>query len=348
LELGGTLLIWLFFKRFLFSLDAERAHRFGVFFMSLLARVPFVLRKICSAQKLSVIHSQRKNLVTTAAGISFVHPVGLAAGFDKNGELLNAIESLGFSFVELGTVTPRAQLGNESPRLFRRVGDQALFNRMGFNNHGADKLAEKLKKFRKKNPQTLLRVGVNLGKNKDTLAELADRDYAMLAHRFAALADYLVVNVSSPNTPGLRDLQTVKSLEPIIKAVLAETRMQSVGGRSCPVFLKLAPELEGEALKDIFVAGDDWGLSGYVLTNTLAGEHRGLKGGWSGGPLRQKSLRALEYARHATDRPLISVGGILTETEAQDRLLAGASLLQIYTGWVYRGPRFPSSIVNSL
>ncbi|MEO5667583.1 MAG: quinone-dependent dihydroorotate dehydrogenase [Bdellovibrionota bacterium] len=335
--------LWNLVKRLLFRLDAETAHRYGVFFVKLLGSLsPRLLARVLGSFDLASPRSKR--LATRIAGVDFAHPLGLAAGFDKNGELLPFAEALGFAFIEVGTVTPRAQSGNEKPRLFRDSKRSALFNRMGFNNEGADVVEKRLRVFRKKT--SLLRVGVNIGKNKDTPNELAAQDYALLAHRFAALADYLVINVSSPNTPGLRDLQSLKNLEPIIQGVLAAVHASD--RPDCAVFLKLAPEVHGEALKDILQAAEAWGISGFVLTNTLGGEYRGLTGGWSGGPLKTLAAKSLEYARYATALPIISVGGILTPEEAAQRLKSGAQLVQIYTGWIYRGPAFPGEIVRYL
>ncbi len=282
--------------------------------------------------------------------LDFQHPLGLAAGFDKNAELLDSAQSLGFAFIEVGTVTPRPQPGNERPRLIRVSQNLALFNRMGFNNDGADVVAERIKKFRTKialkNLPNTLKIGVNIGKNKDTTAQLAAQDYAMCAEKFAKLADYLVVNVSSPNTPGLRDLQNIKSLEEIFKAVKEATIRQDCS--KLPILLKLAPEIDPEQLKDLIEAADSWGVDGYVLTNTWGGKHKGFTGGWSGQPVAEYSLNSLRYARTATQKTIINVGGILTPDEAQARLAAGADLVQIYTGWIYAGPRFPSDIVRFL
>jgi dihydroorotate dehydrogenase len=337
---------WFLVKKLLFCFDAETAHGLSVGFMKILGRVPFLLRLFTRpALNFEFLKEKALNVPLTKT-LEFVHPVGLAAGFDKNAELMALAENLGFAFVEVGTVTPRAQAGNDKPRLFRDPAREALFNRMGFNNEGADRVAKRLLHYRKQHPHSHLRVGVNLGKNKDTPAEFAPQDYALLAQRFASLADYLVINVSSPNTPGLRDLQELRKLEPIVKSMMAEVQAQS--SYACPVFLKLAPEVEGESLKDTLAAAESWGVYGFVLTNTLGGEFKGQKGGWSGGPLRERALKNLEYARCATQRPLISVGGILTEEDAQLRLRAGATLVQVYTGWIYRGPTFPGDIVRSL
>jgi dihydroorotate dehydrogenase len=305
---------------------------------------------LTQSQQVKNISNVKSLKVQLATGLCFEHPVGLAAGFDKNAELLDIAQDLGFSFIEVGTVTPKAQIGNDKPRLFRVPSKEALFNRMGFNNKGSEYVFHQLKKFKEKQKKSkgknCLKVGVNIGKNKDTPMDLAPQDYALLARKFAFLADYLVVNVSSPNTAGLRDLQELKKLEPIVKSVLAEAR--SATNNPCPIFLKLAPELSGEVLKETIQATETWGIQGFVLSNTLAGEHQGLQGGWSGALLRDIGLNNLKLAREVTQLPLISVGGIMNEADAQTRLREGAALVQIYSGWIYRGPSFPSEIVKSL
>jgi dihydroorotate dehydrogenase len=336
-------LLWAWVKRIFFRIDAERAHHWAVRGMTLLGRVhPALLARVVGTPSLR--SPQAKALATHVAGLDFDHSLGLAAGFDKNAQLLPYAQALGFAFVEIGTVTPRPQAGNPRPRLFRDPARSALFNRMGFNNDGADAVERRLRKFR--SHSSSLRVGVNIGKNKDTPNEIAVQDYTLLAGRFASLADYIVINVSSPNTPGLRDLQSLRSLEPIVQGVLAEVKASDHS--SCPVFLKLAPELQDEALKDTLQAAEAWGVTGFVLTNTLAGEYRGLSGGWSGGPVQKAALKSLEYARYATSIPIISVGGILTPEDAAQRLRAGANLIQIYSGWIYQGPSFPGQIIRSL
>jgi dihydroorotate dehydrogenase len=278
--------------------------------------------------------------------MSFRSPVGLAAGFDKNCEILPALPDLGFGFAEIGTVTPRPQPGNERPRLFRDRPHRALFNRMGFNNLGAEIIATRLKEARARLP-TSFRVGVNIGKNKDTALSDAPGDYRAAARPFDGLADYLVINVSSPNTPGLRSLQSVEALEPIVREVLAEV---SGWERRVPVLLKLAPELGGEELQAILRAGERWGVAGWVLTNTLGGgwPKPAITGGYSGAPLAEAARTSLASARAITSLPIISVGGILSPKEAAARIEAGAQLVQIYSGWIYEGPRFPAKISSVL
>jgi len=278
--------------------------------------------------------------------------VGLAAGFDKNAELLGALPHLGFGFAEIGTVTPLPQAGNLKPRIARNLSSQTLFNRMGFNSLGAAQVAENLKTARLEGEIPIhFHVGVNLGKNRDTPIENAHKDYAEAASHFENLSDYLVINVSSPNTPGLRDLQSSDSLKAILGSV---HKVISAWKTTPPLLLKLAPELEGEKLKELLRLGEGLGASGFVLTNTWAGEWKNspsepsVGGGWSGANLTQISLSRLEEAKSVSKLPVISVGGIMNQQDAQARFNAGASLIQVYTGWVYGGPRFPAKLADNL
>ena len=273
-------------------------------------------------------------LASTVFGVRFPGPLGLAAGFDKDGLGLNTWGPMGFGYAEIGTVTALPQPGNPEPRLFRLPADRGLLNRMGFNNAGAGALALRLARHRPDVP-----IGVNIGKSKVTPAEQAPQDYAASARLLGPLAAYLVVNVSSPNTPGLRDLQAVESLRPILAAVLAET--------STPVLVKIAPDLSDgdvDAVADLAV---EMGLAGIVATNTTV-SRAGLRtphvadlgpGGVSGPPVAQRALEVLRrlYDRAGDRLVLIGVGGIETADDAWDRIAAGASLLQGYTGFVYGG-----------
>ncbi len=264
----------------------------------------------------------------TLWGITFPHRVGLAAGLDKNGELLSFWAHIGFAFVEVGTVTPRPQPGNPKPRLFRIPQDQALLNRMGFNSAGAYQVAKNLEK----RPPGLV-VGINIGKNKDTPLEEAHKDYQQAFEILYPYGDFFVVNVSSPNTPGLRTLQAPEALEPIWEALSASNRENK------PILLKLSPDLSPEAVEDIASWAARVGISGFVAGNTttqVTYPHLGA-GGVSGKPLaslRQRLISAL----HPTNLPIIGCGGIITRDDAQEARLAGASLLEVYTGLIYRGP----------
>ena len=273
-------------------------------------------------------------LASTVFGVRFPGPLGLAAGFDKDGLGLGTWGALGFGYAEVGTVTALPQPGNPEPRLFRLPGDRALLNRMGFNNHGAGQLALRLARHRPDVP-----VGVNIGKSKATPPEQAADDYAASARLLGPLASYLVVNVSSPNTPGLRDLQATESLRPILAAVLAET--------TTPVLVKIAPDLADDDVDAVADLAVELGLAGIVATNTTI-SRTGLRtpgvnalgaGGISGPPVAQRALEVLRrlYARVGDRLVLIGVGGIETAEDAWQRITAGASLLQGYTGFVYGG-----------
>ncbi|GAY16356.1 quinone-dependent dihydroorotate dehydrogenase [Mycobacterium sp. shizuoka-1] len=280
-------------------------------------------------------------LASTVFGVRFPGPLGLAAGFDKDGLGLNTWGALGFGYAEVGTVTAQPQPGNPQPRLFRLPEDRALLNRMGFNNHGAGALALQLARHRPEGP-----VGVNIGKSKVTPPESAAEDYRSSARLLGPLADYLVVNVSSPNTPGLRDLQAVESLRPILSAVLAET--------ATPVLVKIAPDLSDEDVDAVADLAVELGLAGIVATNTTisraglrtAGVDQLGPGGISGPPVAARSLEILRrlYHRVGTELVLISVGGIETADDAWERITAGATLLQGYTGFIYGGGTWAKQI----
>ncbi len=284
--------------------------------------------------------SPSAGLATTVMGLRFRTPFGLAAGFDKNAVAVAGLGALGFGHVEVGTVTPKAQPGNPSPRLFRLPEDKGLINRMGFNNDGVAQMASRLRSIRTLADRPI--VGVNIGKNRVTAAEEATADYAYVAREIASLADYLVVNVSSPNTPGLRALGDVRQLEPLVEAVIAEAG-------STPVLVKVSPDAADEELREVaeFVASSN--LAGLVATNTTV-RREGLvtpmetvkrmgEGGVSGTPLASRSLEVLGLVRGSVgDKTVISVGGVMTGTDVQARLDAGADLVQAYTAFVYRGP----------
>lgn len=273
-------------------------------------------------------------LETTVFGVTFPGPLGLAAGFDKNGSGINAWGPLGFGYAEVGTVTAQAQPGNPAPRLFRLAEDRALLNRMGFNNHGAGELAIRLTRS-----QSTVPIGVNIGKTKVTPPEHAVDDYAESARLCGPLADFVVVNVSSPNTPGLRDLQAVASLRPILAAVRAETTK--------PVLVKIAPDLSDDDVDEIADLAVELGLAGIVATNTTISREGLLTpgvaelgaGGVSGAPVAARSLEVLRrlHKRVGGQLVLISVGGIETADDAWERIIAGASLVQGYTGFIYGG-----------
>lgn len=286
-----------------------------------------------------------------AFGREFPTPFGVAAGFDKNAQMVLGLGALGFGHVEVGTVTPRPQPGNPRPRLFRLVQDRALINRMGFNNDGAAAVAARLETVMQERRRPV--VGVNIGKNRDTDVADAVSDYAACAERLAHLADYLAVNVSSPNTPGLRGLQGIDQLEPILTAV------QDRAGRT-PVVVKIAPDLDDEAVTDIADLVRRLGLDGVVATNTTV-SREGLSateerlaeigdGGVSGPVLRARSLAVLRLLREAlpTESTVISVGGVQGGLDVHERLLAGANLVQGYTEFIYSGPGWARRINRDL
>ncbi len=316
--------MWWLLRKVLFLLDAEDAHALAKWGIRGMARV-LPLRPLLEG-----------------------NPVGLAAGFDKNAELLEALPVFGFSSVEIGTVTPLPQGGNDRPRLFRNPHDSTLFNRMGFNNLGAGIISERVRRARKRIP-TNFKIGVNLGKNKSTPDELAHQDYAKAATPFADTADYFVINVSSPNTPGLRTLQSPEHLNPIVKEVKEVIRKS---GRQIPLYVKLAPELSGDSLKRLIRALETAGISGLVLTNTLGGDYiyrqKSLPGGWSGQILTSIARDRLIEVRSITALPIISVGGIMTVEDASERMKLGATSIQLYTGWIYQGPFFARKIYRAL
>jgi dihydroorotate dehydrogenase len=279
-------------------------------------------------------------------GLKFKNPVGLAAGFDKNAELIAEMGNLGFGFVEVGTVTPLPQPGNLKPRMFRLPGDKALINRMGFNNLGMDVAAERIAAYRRNagESQKALIIGGNIGKNKVTDNEDAVKDYIKCFDRLFDVVDYFVVNVSSPNTPGLRALQ---EKEPLTKILNTLQQHNSKNGMSRPILLKIAPDLTNEQLDDIVDIVKETGIAGVIATNTTI-IRDGLKsdklsvetGGLSGKPLTKRSTEVIRYLSHRSNGafPIIGVGGIHSPEDAMEKLRAGASLIQLYTGFIYEGP----------
>ena len=325
-------------QRMLRLLPPETAHRLT---LRALAAVPAAL-----------LNTDRPNdaiLGTNVFGLDFPNPVGLAAGFDKNAEVFDPSLRLGFGFVEIGSVTPRPQAGNPRPRLFRLAGDGAVINRMGFNNDGLAAVASRLAR-RPASGNTRGILGANLGKNKDSIDAAAD--YAAGVRALGPHADYLVINVSSPNTPGLRALQGRAPLEALIAAVL-----EARGGRRPPLLLKIAPDLSEADKQDIAEVALAGGLDGLVVSNTTIARPASLKGlaaketgGLSGRPLQRRSTAIINYLARATSGrlPIIGVGGIMDEGSAGEKLDAGATLVQLYTGLIYRGPFFAAEVARAL
>jgi dihydroorotate dehydrogenase len=331
----------------LFRFDAEQVHHFTFKLLKIAGLLPGA-----KALLAAVFRYQNPALVRTVAGLRFENPVGLAAGFDKNAMLIDELASLGFGFIEIGTITPKPQPGNELPRLFRLPADQAIINRMGFNNEGVEAAVQRLR-----NRQSSVLVGGNIGKNKVTPNENAFEDYAICFEALFPWVDYFVVNVSSPNTPGLRALQEKEPLQDLLLRVRTLNQQKPIPK---PVFLKIAPDLTQEQLDDVVSILQATGTDGVIATNTTV-SRAGLQtdaatiskigaGGLSGRPLADRSNEVIRYLRNklGPDFPIIGVGGIMTAEDALEKLKSGADLIQIYTGFVYEGPGFVKKILKRL
>lgn len=325
------------FRLVLSKIDPERAHHLGMFAI-----------QAASSIRLTKLLPKQKTKAVQIMGLHFDSPFGLAAGFDKNAIAIRALGEIGFSHVEVGTVTALPQSGNEAPRLFRLKKDRALINRMGFNNDGAEVIAKRLKKLRESG-QDLPVIGVNIGKSRVVEVEDALADYETSARLLSPYADYIAVNVSSPNTPGLRSLQEVTSLRPILKAVIAQS-----SGK--PVLVKIAPDLSDEAIIEVADLAKELKLAGVIGTNTTISRENLITsvievaamgaGGLSGAPLETRSFEVLKLLRQNlnSDQVVISVGGVETNAQLEQRLNAGADLVQGYTGFVYFGPLWARAI----
>ncbi|MFC7156070.1 quinone-dependent dihydroorotate dehydrogenase [Halomarina halobia] len=323
-------------KPLLFQLPAETAHE----------TVHAALRAAQGTPVTSAIERRLavddERLRTTAFGLDFPNPVGVAAGFDKNAEIPRALAALGFGHVEVGAVTAEGQPGNPRPRLFRLPEDRALINRMGFNNDGADAVGPRLARADVPVP-----VGVNIGKSKVTPLAEADDDYRYTYERCADGGDYFVVNVSSPNTPGLRELQDREHLERIIAAL--------VDAGASPLLVKLSPDLTDAAVEEALAVVEDFDLDGVITTNTtterpasLRGVNRAETGGLSGKPIEERATRAVRFVAERTDVPVVGVGGVADAAGAYAKIRAGASLVQLYTGLVYEGPTVARDVNRGL
>ena len=321
-------------RRFLFRLDAEKAHHLALRQLSLIP--PTLLRLIFRR----VAGCESRNIF----GIDFPNPIGLAAGMDKNAIALPAWEAIGFGFVEIGTITANAQPGNPRPRLFRYPRQKALVNRMGFNNDGADVVAARLDGLHKAGKWPKIPVGINLGKSKVTPLDQAPDDYLQSFRKLGRFGDYFVINVSSPNTPGLRDLQEIRRLCEIIRA-LRDERLKK------PLLVKIAPDLPDQQAVEIAALCEKEGLAGLIATNTTL-DHSALQkerdeqGGLSGGPLRHRATGLIRILKSSTSLPIIASGGIMDAASAKEKFDAGAQLVQIYTGFVYRGPQLIREIAS--
>ncbi|MGJ1267298.1 quinone-dependent dihydroorotate dehydrogenase [Sphingobacterium spiritivorum] len=334
-------------KPFFFSMNPESAHHTVTGGLQ-------TFTKIWGAKSLlkSIYTVEDKRLEREVFGLKFKNPVGLAAGFDKNGEYIDEMVNFGFGFIEIGTVTPRPQPGNDKPRMFRLVSDKALINRMGFNNQGADVAAGRLRHLKQRGN---IIIGGNIGKNKVTPNEDAVLDYIYCFKALFDYVDYFVVNVSSPNTPGLRDLQEKEPLMNILRQLMA---INNKDGVSKPILLKIAPDLTDSQLDDIVEIVQETKIAGVIATNTTVSRD-GLQsdpnlvketGGVSGKPLTNRSTEVIRYLADKSGRsfPIIGVGGIHSAQDAIEKLDAGASLIQVYTGFIYEGPGLISDICKGI
>jgi dihydroorotate dehydrogenase len=334
-------------KSVLFNFDPEHVHDFAMRSLRVAAQQPALLDLIARA-----CAPRDPRLAIKLWNLEFPNPVGLAAGFDKNALALPTWAALGFGSVEIGSITALAQPGNDKPRLFRLPEDNAIINRMGFNNHGAKVVAARLELWRHQFGHSKIPLGINIGKSKLAALEDAAEDYLSSLRLLWEYGDYFVVNVSSPNTPNLRQLQDKDKLEDLLSAIMEFVNAQA---NPKPVCLKIAPDLSLEQLDEIILLIERFGLSGVIATNTTLARD-GLKtvikesGGLSGEPLKARSLEVLKHLVKTLDGrlPVISVGGISTADDVQQRLDAGASLVQVYTGWIYKGPMMMRDIARGL
>jgi dihydroorotate dehydrogenase len=331
-------------RPFLFTLDAERAHGLG------LAALEAAYRSGMNP----LLATKPAPLPTRALGLEFPNPVGLAAGLDKNGAHIDALLALGFGFVEVGTVTPKPQAGNPKPRMFRLAAQRAIINRLGFNNEGVDALVRNVGRARRKGGL----LGINIGKNKDTPNESAADDYLHCLERVYPLADYVTVNISSPNTAGLRELQEEQALRRLVATLReAQEKLAAQHGRRVPMLVKISPDLSDD---DIDAAGrvlGDLGVDGVIATNTTVARiaiqgarHANEQGGLSGEPLMGRATAVLRRLRTRLPEhiPMVGVGGILHGADAATKMAAGANLVQVYTGLVYRGPALIEECVDAM
>lgn len=335
----------LLLKPLLFLLEPETAHQLTIKILKVVLGIPGLSNLL---RKYYTIDDPK--LKVNLWGLEFPNPVGLAAGFDKDGKYYDAMSNLGFGFIEIGTVTPQPQPGNEPPRLFRLPQDHGLINRMGFNNDGVEAMVQRLKNHGKHN----IIIGGNIGKNKTTPNEKAVDDYIICFNALFDLVDYFVVNVSSPNTPGLRELQEKEPLTQLLSALMAENNKKE---KPKPVLLKIAPDLTDAQLDDIILIVHDTSIHGIIATNTTL-DRSNLKtdtsqigmGGLSGAPLKSRSTEVIRYIATKSEGriPIMGVGGISTPEDAMEKLDAGASLIQVYTGMIYEGPGVIKEINNAI
>jgi len=323
----------------LFSMEPEGVHELAIGMLAAISRSRLLMRFISTAQD--------PRLERTVFGLKFPNPVGLAAGFDKNAVALPAWQALGFGYIEAGTVTARGQPGNVRPRVFRLPEQKSLINRLGFNNEGADAVAQRLGLLKKSGLWPAIPVGINLGKSKVTPLEEATADYLLSFERLQHFGDYFVLNVSSPNTPNLRKLQDKAALDELFG------HMQRRNTDKKPLLVKIAPDLEWEAIEEILSLVEEHEISGIIATNTTI-DHSAVpaaldeQGGLSGPLLRARSTEILRFITARTKTPVIAVGGIMDADSAMEKFDAGAALIQLYTGYVYRGPSLITEICDRL
>ncbi len=333
----------------LFSLDAETAHHLAMRTLRLSSDLHFPLGWLRAVA--GTVPPVDQRLARTVFGVRFPNPIGLAAGFDKDGVALSAWEALGFGFVEAGTLTAQAQPGNPKPRMFRVPERRALINRLGFNNGGADAAAARFAGLQAAGRWPSVPVGINIGKSKATPLEQATSDYVQSLEKLHPFGDYFVLNVSSPNTPGLRSLQGRDELDALLRTVQAKNRSLPMPR---PMLVKIAPDLTFPQIEEIIELANQHQLAGIVATNTTI-DHSSLpssapreQGGLSGGPLRERSTEIVRFLAGRTTLPIIAVGGVSDAASAREKLDAGASLVQLYTGFVYGGPTLIPEICRGL
>ena len=332
-----------YIRPLLFKLDPEVSHELSLDWMGALERLKL----------LSLFSSERVHDPVEVLGLKFPNAVGLAAGLDKNGDYFNALGALGFGFVEIGTVTPKAQEGNPKPRLFRLEEEQGVINRMGFNNKGVEHLVNQVKQTRRFNGV----LGINIGKNKTTPEENALDDYLVCLDAVYPHADYVTVNISSPNTPGLRNLQFGETLNQLLAGIKKRQKLLAAEyDKYVPILVKIAPDMTDDELKATAESFLAQGIDGVIATNTTIGRegvelspHAEEAGGLSGLPVKDKSTHAIKVLAQALDHkiPIIGVGGILSGDDAAEKLAAGASLVQLYSGFIYRGPELVCEAANA-
>ena len=336
-------MVYKLLRTLMFQLDAEKAHHLGLNGLNLLEMSGLS----------SIVYPKPVATPVTVMGLKFSNPVGLAAGLDKNGDYIEALAGVGFGFVEIGTVTPRPQEGNPKPRLFRLPEAQAIINRMGFNNLGVEHLIEQVKVA-----QTDAIMGINIGKNFDTPVEKAVDDYLIGLRKVYSYADYVTINISSPNTPGLRTLQFGESLNKLLGTLKEEqAKLQNQYGRYVPMAVKVAPDLDSAEVDELSQAFNQFEIDAVIATNTTMSRngvegmlHGDEAGGLSGQPVFEKSTEIVSQFRKSLrkDLPIIAAGGIMSGDDAVQKLDVGADLIQIYSGFIYQGPKLISDIINQI